>query len=140
MKAYFPEFLTLFADPDRPVALALLQTFPTRDHLQAVSRADLEAFLRRHHCPHSRKRATAIHERMQAPGFHIAPPIVRAKARLAGTLASQLQALVDHIDAYEFLSLRDSTLPAVTRRLATLVPCALRGQPRCPEVQAQAPA
>jgi hypothetical protein len=32
---------------------------------------------------------------MQASGFHIAPPIVRAKARLAGTLASQLQALVD---------------------------------------------
>ena len=101
LKAYFPEFLTLFADPDRPVALALLQTFPTRDHLQAVSRADLEAFLRRHHCPHSRKRATAIHERMQAPGFHIAPPIVRAKARLAGTLASQLLALLEHIDAYE---------------------------------------
>jgi hypothetical protein len=24
LKAYFPEFLTLFADPDRPVALALL--------------------------------------------------------------------------------------------------------------------
>ena len=101
LKAYFPEFLTLFPDPDRPVALALLQTFPTREHLQAVSHADLEAFLRHHRCPHSRKRAAAIHERMQAPGFHIAPPIVRAKARLAATLASQLQALTDHINAYE---------------------------------------
>ena len=101
LKAYFPEFLTLFPDPDRPVALALLQTFPTRERLQAVSHADLEAFLRRHRCPHSRKRAAAIHERMQAPGFHIAPPIVRAKARLAATLASQLQALAEHINAYE---------------------------------------
>jgi transposase len=101
LKAYFPEFLTLFPDPDRPVALALLQTFPTREHLQAVSRAELETFLRHHHCPHSRRRAAAIHERMQAPGFHIAPPIVRAKARLAATLASQLQALAEHIDAYE---------------------------------------
>jgi transposase len=100
LKAYFPEFLTLFADPDRPVALALLQAFPTREHLQAVSPAELEAFLRRHHCPHCRKRAAAIRERMQAPGFHIAPPIVRAKARLAATLVSQLQALVEHIDAY----------------------------------------
>ena len=34
LKAYFPEFLTFFADPDRPVALALLQTFPTRERLQ----------------------------------------------------------------------------------------------------------
>jgi transposase len=101
LKAYFPEFLTLFPDPGRPVALALLQTFPTREHLQAVSRANLETFLRPHHCPHSRTRAAAIHERMQAPGFHVAPPIVRAKARLAVTLASQWQALAEHITAYE---------------------------------------
>ena len=53
VKTYFPEFLTLFPDPDRPVALALLQTFPTRERLQAVSPARLETFLRRHHCPHS---------------------------------------------------------------------------------------
>jgi len=101
LKVYFPEFLTLFPDPDRPVALALLQTFPTREHLQAVSRADVETFLRRHHCPHSRKRAVDIHTRMRTPGFHIAPPIIRAKARLAGTLVSQLQALAEHIDAYD---------------------------------------
>jgi transposase len=101
LKVYFPEFLTLFPDPDRPVALALLQTFPTREHLQAVSRADLEAFLRRHHCPHSRERAANIPARMRAPGFHIAPPITRAKTRLAGTLVSQLQTLAKHIDAYD---------------------------------------
>ncbi len=101
VKAYFPDFLPLFPDPDRPVALALLQAFPTREHLQAAARAELETFLRRHRCPHSRQRAAAIHERMQAPGFHIAPPIVRAKARLAATLVSQLQALAEHINAYE---------------------------------------
>jgi transposase len=101
LKAYFPEFLTVFADPDRPVALALLQTFPTREALQAVSAAQLEAFLRRHHCPRSRDRAAHIHARMQARGFRIAPPITRAKARLAGTLASQLQMLAEHLDTYE---------------------------------------
>jgi len=101
VKAYFPEFLTLFSDPDRPVALALLQAFPTREHLQAAPRAELETFLRRHRCPHSRKRAAAIHERMQAPGFHIASPIVRAKARLAATLVAQLQTLGEYLDAYE---------------------------------------
>ena len=101
LKAYFPEFLTLFADPDRPVALALLQAFPTREALQAVSAEQLEAFLRRHHCPHSRERAAEIHARMHARGFHIAPPLVRTKARLAGTLASQLQTLAAHLDAYD---------------------------------------
>lgn len=101
LKAYFPEVLTLFPDPDRPVALALLRAFPTRQALQAAPAEQLEAFLRRHHCPHSRDRAAEIHARMRAHGFHIAPPIVRAKARLADTLASQLQALGRHIDAYD---------------------------------------
>jgi hypothetical protein len=64
LKAYFPEFLALFADPDRPVALAQLQAFPTREALQAVSLARLEAFLRRRHCPHSNDRAAEIHTRM----------------------------------------------------------------------------
>jgi transposase len=101
LKAYFPEFLTLFTDPDRPVALALLQAFPTRDALQAVSPEKVAAFLRRHHCPRSRERAAEIHARMQARGFQIAPALVRAKARLAGTLASQLQTLLEHLDAYD---------------------------------------
>jgi hypothetical protein len=38
---------------------------------------------------------------MQARGFHIAPPLVRAKARLATTLASQLQTLAEHLAAYD---------------------------------------
>ncbi len=101
LKAYFPEFLALLADPDRPVALALLQAFPTREALQATSPEQLEAFLRRHHCPHSRDRAAEIHTRMQARGFHIASPLVRAKARLGNTLASQLQILAEHLDAYD---------------------------------------
>jgi transposase len=101
LKTYFPEFLTLFSDPDRPVALALLQAFPTRERLQAASQADLERFLRRHHCPRSRDRARAIYQGMQAPGFHIAAPVVRAKARLAITLVAQLQSLAGHIDAYD---------------------------------------
>ena len=101
LKTYFPEFLTLFADPDRPVALALLQAFPTREQLQTASLADLERFLRRHRCPRSRERASAIYQRMQAPGFHIAPPVVRAKARLATTLVAQLQTLAAHINAYD---------------------------------------
>jgi transposase len=97
LKAYFPEFLGLFADPDRPVALALLQAFPTREALHAASPEQVETLLRRHHCPRRRERAAEIHARMQARGFHIAAPIVRAKARLARTLASHLQALWEQL-------------------------------------------
>ena len=87
LKAYFPEFLTLFPDPDRPVALALLHAFPTRERLQAVSpartwRRSCDAITART-VVSARWRCT---NGMQAQGFHIAPPVIRAKARLAGTL------------------------------------------------------
>jgi transposase len=101
LKAYFPEFLTFFADPDRPVALAMLQAFPTRAHLHAASHGELETFLRRYHCPHSRDRARVIYQGLQAKGFQIAPPIVRAKARLATTLVAQLQTLATQLEAYD---------------------------------------
>jgi transposase len=101
LKTYFPEFLTWFADPDRPVALALLQAFPPRDRVQTTSASELERFLRRHHCPHSRERASEIFRGVQGATFQSAPPVVRAKARLAGTLAAQLQTLATHIEAYD---------------------------------------
>ena len=63
LKAYFRDFLTLFADPDRPVELALLQACPTREALQAMSSAQLEMFLHRQRCPRSRDRAAEIHPR-----------------------------------------------------------------------------
>lgn len=101
LKAYFPEFLTLFADPDRPVALALLLAYPTRQRLQATSQRELEIFLRRHHCPRSHERASRIYQALQRPGFHIAPAVARTKARLARTLVAQLQTLAKHIDDYD---------------------------------------
>ncbi len=81
LKAYFPEFLALFADPDRPVALALLRAFPTREALQTVSAEKIETFLRRHHCPRSREWAAEIHTRMQARGF-ISPRPSSARRRV----------------------------------------------------------
>ena len=101
LKAYFPEFLTFFADPVCPVALALLHAYPTRDQLHAASSGELETFLRRHHCPHSRQRASQISQGLQRPTFRIAPAIVRTKARLARTLVAQLQTLAKHIDDYD---------------------------------------
>lgn len=100
LKAYFPEFLDLFEDPDRPMALALLQTFPTVEALQRASPRRLEAFLRQHHYPGSARKAQEIHHRLHQPTFRIAPVVVRTKSRLALTLARQLVVLGEQIAAY----------------------------------------
>lgn len=101
LKAYFPEFLDLFEDPDRPVALALLQAFPTAEALHRASARRLEAFLRQHHYPGSAPKAREIHHRLHQPTFRIAPVVVRTKSRLALTLARQLVVVVEHITAYD---------------------------------------
>ncbi len=101
LKAYFPDFLDLFGDLDRPVALALLQTFPTRDALRAASVKRLETFLRQHHYPGSAAKARGIHARLSHPAFRIAPVVIRTKARLATTLVQQSMTLGGQIEAYD---------------------------------------
>jgi transposase len=101
LKAYFPAFLDLFADPDRPVALAVLQQFPTPAALLSASVKRLEAFLRQHHQPEAAAKAREIHARLTQPAFQVAPVILRTKARLAQTLGHQLRALAEEIAAYE---------------------------------------
>lgn len=100
LKAYFPEFLALFEDPNRPVALALLQAFPTLESLRAASPKQLEAFLRKHRYPSRTAKAQEIHQRLRQP-IRIAPVLIRTKARLAVTLARQLTMLGEQVDAYE---------------------------------------
>src|SRR2546425_2691466 len=97
LKAYFPELLALFADPDRPVALALLRTFPTRDALHAASVKRLETFLRKHHYPGSADKAREIHAALSQPAFRIARVVIRTKARLATTLVQQSMTLGQEI-------------------------------------------
>jgi len=101
LKAYFPAFLDLFEDPDRPVALAVLRRFPAPPALRAASVKRLEGFLRQYHQPEAAAKAREIHTRLTQPTFQVAPVILRTKARLAQTLGQQLRALADEIDAYE---------------------------------------
>jgi transposase len=101
LKAYFPAFLDLFGDPDRPVALAVLQQWPTPAALRNASVKRLEAFLRQHHQPEAAAKAQEIHARLTQPAFQVAPVILRTKARLAQTLGHQLRALAEEIAAYE---------------------------------------
>jgi len=77
LKAYSPEFLELFGDPDRPVALTVLQTFSTREALARARPQRLAAFLGQHHYPRSDAKAQEIHQRLRRPASHIAPVIVR---------------------------------------------------------------
>ncbi len=85
LKTYFPEFLALFEDPDRPVALALPRAFPTLEVLRRGSPQRLEAFLRRHHYPRSPAKARQIYQHLRQPTFQIAPVVIRTKVRLAFT-------------------------------------------------------
>lgn len=101
LKAYFPEFLALFDDLTRPVALAVLQRYPTLEALRQVSVRRLATVLRQCRYPHSEGKAQQIHAALQRPAFHIAPVLVRTKARLAVALAQQLTALGGEVDAYE---------------------------------------
>ncbi|MBI2973834.1 MAG: transposase, partial [Armatimonadetes bacterium] len=101
LKAYFPEFLALFTDLTRPVALAVLHRYPTLETLRQVPVRRLATLLRQQHYPHSEDKARQIHEVLQRPAFHIAPVIVRTKGRLAVTLAQQLTVLGQEVGAYE---------------------------------------
>jgi transposase len=99
LKAYFPEFLDLFGDPDRPVALAVFQAFPTWEALSRARPQRLAALLRQHHQPRSETKAREIHQRLRRPAFRIAPVIARTKSRLALALARQLDTLAEQIAA-----------------------------------------
>ncbi len=101
LKAYFPEFLALFDDVARPAALAVLHQYPTLETLRRVSPRPLAALLRQHRYPHSEAKAHQIHAALQRPAFHIAPVLVRTKARLAVTLAQQLTGLGQEVGGYE---------------------------------------
>jgi hypothetical protein len=83
------------------VALALLQSFPTRDALRAASVKRLETFLCKHHYPGSATKAREIHARLSQPAFRIAPVVIRTKARLATTLVQQSMTLGQQIEAYD---------------------------------------
>lgn len=101
LKEYFPEFLTLFGDLTRPVALAVLQEYPTLERLRQVPSRRLATMLRQYRFPHSEAKAQKIHASLQHQTFHIAPVLVRTKARLAVTLVQQLTTLAREVDAYE---------------------------------------
>ncbi len=101
LKAYFPEFLHLFADLDRPAALSLLQAYPTLDALRTATGDELTAILHQHRYPHAAAKAQEIHTTVRRPAFRINPVLVRTKARLAQTLAQQLLVLHEQITSYE---------------------------------------
>src|SRR3989454_3593 len=84
LKAYFPEFLRLCADPDRPAALALLQAYPTLDALRAAAVEELTAVLRQQRYPNAATTARVI-PTPRSPSARLA---LRRSQKRAAALAS----------------------------------------------------
>jgi len=66
LKHYYPVMLHLFSDINIDIALTFLQTYPTPQVAQGLTRAELEAFLRSQGYNHMR-RLDELYQRLQAP-------------------------------------------------------------------------
>lgn len=99
LKAYFPRGLELWQDLTTPSARAFLHAYPTPAALGAVTRAQWDRFARRQHLRTTH--ATELWHRARAPQIAVPAHVVRAKARLMGTLCDQLDAVVTHLADYQ---------------------------------------
>jgi transposase len=128
LKAYFPVALELFDGVQRRVTLAFLQAFPTPEQARAASVEELVAVLASVQYPHAAAKAQTLQTVLRRPQVHASEGVLRAKARLTLALVAQLQALREHIGAYEqaidqlFAHHPDAplfaSLPGAGRRLA----------------------
>lgn len=66
LKQYYPVMLYLFSDVNRDIALTFLQAFPTPETAQALTREQLEAFLRAQGYNHMR-RLDKLYRTLQTP-------------------------------------------------------------------------
>ncbi len=128
LKAYFPLALELFDGLQRRVTLAFLQAFPTPEQARAASVEALAAVLCSVQYPHAAAKARTLHVALHRPQLAASEGVLRAKTRLTLALVAQLQALHEHIRAYEqaidqlFAQHPDAplfaSLPGAGRRLA----------------------
>jgi transposase len=128
LKAYYPAALTCFDGLTRQVTLAFLRAFPSPEVGASAGEEAVESVLRAAHYPHPERKAAALCALLRSPRLQAAPAVSRAKTRLLLALLAQLQALVEHIAAYDraiaevFAQHADSavfaSLPGAGRRLA----------------------
>jgi transposase len=120
--------LQCFDGLTRRAALAFLQAFPTPEAARQADVGQVGAVLRRVQSPGVAAKAASLHELVRRPQLEASAGLVRAKARLTLALVAQLQALVEHIAAYDqaitqlFTQHADhalfASLPGAGRRLA----------------------
>jgi transposase len=84
----------LFTRLQGPVSLAFLETFPTPEASQAISREELVAFLKKHRCSNM-KRVSEIHQRLQeiTPNARVSTGYVCHVQALVGVLKTLHQQL-----------------------------------------------
>lgn len=101
LKAYYPVALDLFSNPNSPIFLTFLQTYPVLELARKASVPELGAFLKAHRHPQPNKTAVAIWTKLNEPQLKANAPTIRAKVRLMLTLVTQLQNLQESIKAYD---------------------------------------
>ncbi len=82
----------------QPITLSFLRKYPTYDDAKKTSFAEFKRFLSENHYPQPR-RAQVIYEKLQQPHLECEDMLVRTKSRLMLTTVSQLQILMDEIEA-----------------------------------------
>ena len=99
--AVFPALLDAFPDLGTVGALAFLDAWPTATAARALSRVEIEAFLRRHGHGRPVAAATRIHAALQADALAAAPHLAEARAGAIQLAARQLLLLHRQRHAWE---------------------------------------
>jgi transposase len=105
LKQYYPAALGCFDRLTRHVVFQFLERYPTPEAATQASVEELLGFLLQAH--YSRplvgtvEKAQRMYATLQAPYLRATPAVVRAKARLTGTLVAQLRLLKEQIASYD---------------------------------------
>jgi transposase len=102
LKSYFPVALDLFAQLHQQVTVAFLRAFPTLEHVQAATEAQIAEVLRAVHYSHDADhKAQQVAQRVHAPQLRPEPCEARAKSRYMLAVLAQLETLMGQIAEYD---------------------------------------
>jgi len=124
LKEYYPRVLEMFPDINIATALDLLARYPAPRALAELTPEDWQDFAREHSMHDGR--ASELWELAKAPQVTIPAHVVRAKARLVRTLATELQIIRKAVEEYRYEIERFfASMPAA--KVAKTLPAAKTG-------------
>ena len=99
LKEYYPLALEVFESLDSQIALDFLKAYPTPQAASQLTRRGWKRFATREHRL-SEARCNELWEKLNQPQLAIPAHVIRAKAKLLGTLVIQLEVSVKAVDSY----------------------------------------